>query len=137
MLNEQAIEVSQVPDSQRTCFLPKHFGTRFMLRGEALVYAWMDRLSDDYRGGFWNFLALSNGGFFLAPARSTPMRVTSENGFDGMMSAEAAGIVATLYALCQLANQTCEDDLIEKYHALRDFALSQHAEAACIAQAID
>ncbi len=49
------------------------------------------------------------------------------------MSADAAGIVATLYALCEKYRV---DDLVEKYHALRDFA-GEHPQASAIYAAID
>ncbi|CAB3823350.1 hypothetical protein LMG26684_00699 [Achromobacter mucicolens] len=44
--------------------------------------------------------------------------------------------VATLDALCELCSQYPSDDLVEKYHALRDFA-GEHAEANAIFAAID
>lgn len=49
---------------------------------------------------------------------------------------DGAGIVATLYALCELFSQYRSDDLAEKYHALRDFA-GEHAEANAIFVVID
>ncbi|KAG1254488.1 hypothetical protein G6F66_015020 [Rhizopus arrhizus] len=58
------------------------------------------------------------------------------NWCDRNMSADAAGIVATLYALNELCSQHPIDELIEKYHALRDFA-REHSEAAAISAAID
>ncbi len=52
------------------------------------------------------------------------------------MSADAAGIVATLYALCELCGQYPSNDLVEKHHSLRDFARA-HAEAGAIFAATD
>jgi hypothetical protein len=52
------------------------------------------------------------------------------------MSADAAGIVVTLFALCQLSAETEQDGIVELYHALRDFA-AEHAEAGLIFSAID
>ncbi|WP_434060542.1 antirestriction protein [[Acidovorax] ebreus] len=62
------------------------------------------------------------------------------NGFRGELSADAAGIVATLFTLGQLAAETAGTDaadaLIDRYHSLAAFAGS-HPEAAAIYRAID
>lgn len=130
-----------VDESDRLSFLPTFFGKHLMIRGEALVFGWLDRLSDDYNGGYWHFYTLTNGGFYLALSSNKPMRISVEgNGFDGEMSADAAGIVATLFALGQLAGEVqgtnIDDVLIDRYYFLRDFALD-HAEARLIFKAID
>jgi hypothetical protein len=131
------VTASLVAESDRLSFLPNSFGERFMLQGEGLVFAWMSKLSEDYCGAYWHFYTLSNGGFYMAPAIDEPMRVSvNGNGFEGELSADGAGIVATLFALCQLANQTEDDRLIEAYHHLRDY-LDNHAEGSLIFRAID
>lgn len=58
------------------------------------------------------------------------------NGFEGELSADASGIVATLFALCKLANRYADDKLINQYHWLREFAFG-HAEADGIFRVID
>jgi hypothetical protein len=130
-----------VADGDRLSFLPSFFGPRLMMRGESLVFGWLDTLSEDYNGGFWHFYALTNGGFYMAPATDKRMRLeVNGNGFNGEMSSNAAGIVATLFALGQLAAevQGCDsgDVLIDRYYFLRDFATT-HAEAGLILAAID
>jgi len=131
------VTAALVADSDRLNFLPKFFGPRLMMQGESLVFSWMDNLSEDYCGGLWNFYTLSNGGFYMAPESEAPMRVSvNGNGFDGELSADAAGIVATLFALCQLANQTQDDKLIDLYYYLREY-LDHHAEGSLIFRAID
>ncbi|WP_322075526.1 antirestriction protein [Burkholderia cenocepacia] len=140
------ITAAVVPDAQRFEFLPAMFGKSLMLYGEVLVFKWMERLSpyhagglSHYNGGDWNFHTLSNGGYYMAPTTPARMRVVVHgNGFDGFMSADAAGIVATLFALCQLASTECEagQRFAELYHALRDY-VGDHAEAAFIFRAID
>jgi hypothetical protein len=130
------IIATKVPDNRRMRFLPDHFGPRHMLQGEGLVYAWAANLIVGYSGGYWEFFELSNGGFYMVPKTDDVQNVIAPNMFCGALSAEAAGIVATLYGLCQIANSTEEDHLIEKYHALREFALT-HAEGEAILCAID
>jgi hypothetical protein len=63
-----------VPDDARLDFLPRHFGPRFMLRGEPAIYRWLNRLSADYQGGCWHYYDIP-GGFYLAPAREESMRI--------------------------------------------------------------
>jgi hypothetical protein len=131
-----AIVASVVPDHQRSAFLPSQLG-RHMITGEALVFGWLDRLCVDYTGGLWDFYSLSNGGFYLAPSQEKPFAIeVPTNGFIGEMSADAAGIVASLFALCDLANRVGEDKMIDQYHWLRDFAIG-HAESRSIMGAID
>lgn len=137
----QLVTASLVPDNNRLFFLPSYFGPRLMMRGETLVYAWLDRLSQDYNGGYWHYYTLSNGGFYMAPKLSDPLCLEVDgNGFSGELSADAAGIVATLFALGQLAAEVegtdAADDVINSYHFLREF-VDGHAEAGPIFRAID
>lgn len=76
-----------------------------------------------------------------APEHDGRLRIEVDgNGFAGELSADAAGIVATLFALNQLcaelAGTADADALIDRYHHLAAFA-SEHAEAAAIYRAID
>ena len=133
----QPISATLLPEESRMGFLPAFFGEQHMLSGEGLVFCWMRSLSSDYNGGYWNYYTLSNGGFYMAPATDKTFRVTVEgNFFDGELSADAAGVVATLFAVCELANRTGADRIIDLYHLLRDYA-GEHADAASIFAAID
>ena len=38
---DQPVTASLVAEAQRLDFLPTYFGPRLMMRGEALVYAWL------------------------------------------------------------------------------------------------
>lgn len=138
MTNTQACVTSNVvPDELRLNFLPHFLGSHF-LRGEALVYDWASRLSPDYQGGSWTFFRLSNGGFYLAPSHCGPtLHVQWHlNGYDDLMGVDAFGVVVTLFALCHLAEQVRDDRIIDRYHALREYAMV-HTEAAKISRAID
>ncbi|BCM78153.1 antirestriction protein [Aeromonas caviae] len=138
MNNEQLIiTASQVEEEDRMEFLPAFFGESLMLKGEGLVYNWMRRLSEDYQGGLWQFYHLSNGGFYMAPDLDRKLVLcVPGNWFQRELSADAAGIVATLFVLCQLANATEEDRLIDLYYKLKAY-LDFHPEGGLIAQAID
>ncbi|AEC18775.1 hypothetical protein PT7_0235 [Pusillimonas sp. T7-7] len=130
------ITAARVCEAQRLNFLPTMFGKHF-IRGEALVYHWLGQLCSQYSGGYWHFYTLSNGSFYLAPDldHSLPI-VGPDNWFDSEVSPDAAGVIATLFALCSLANETCDDAIIERYHSLRDY-ISFHPEGSLIYGAID
>ncbi|WP_440030530.1 antirestriction protein [Chromobacterium amazonense] len=139
--HDTRIQARVVDDNHRGTFLPDMFGTPLFMRGEGLVFAWMRRLVRDYHGGVWVFYTLDNGGFYLAPKTKEPFALSvAGNGYAGEMSADAAGIVATLFALCQLSHEFAETDqgdrLADRYHALLAFA-AEHAEAGAIRRAID
>jgi hypothetical protein len=130
------ITSSLIPDELRLNVIPRFLG-RHYLTGESMVYDWAARLYRSYQGGLWNFFALSNGGFYMAPAELGRVHVRWHlNGYSDMMGADAFGITVTLFALCHLAEKTQDDTIIERFHQLREFT-TQHVEAANILRAID
>jgi hypothetical protein len=130
------IVAREVPSDERLQILPRHFG-RHMLTVEYAVYAFMRKLANQYTGGYWNYLELSNRGFYMAPQSDSRFLVAVDtNGFTGEMSADAAGITACLFALSHLSFRVRNDQIAEHFHLLRDFAL-EHAEASVILAAID
>jgi hypothetical protein len=131
------IVVTRVPDAERINFLPRHFG-RQMLIVERAVFAHLENLCADYRGGYWNFLELSNGGCYLAPSEARGYRILVEgNGFSGNLDADCAGIVATLFALSHLSMRFPNNErFAERFHQLRDFAC-EHPDGNLIMAAID
>lgn len=132
-----AITATQVPDGeQKLEVLPRHFGG-CMMDVESTVYDFMRRLVPTYRGGLWHFYELSNGGFYMALDQVESVQVHAEmNGYEGDMSADAAGITACLYTFSHLSFETKNDVLIRHYYLLRDFAM-EHAERRKIFAAID
>lgn len=143
--DEQApIQGTLVAEDERMDFLPAFFGKRLMMRGEALVYAWMGSLCDDYIGGMWDFFKLSNGGFYMAPQIQERLKIqVVGNWFDGEVSADAAGIIATLFALgqiCAESDDEGEGEAAKRFYQLHRRLLAyaaEHPEAAQIGRAID
>ena len=130
------VTAQRVREEERMQFLPRYAGKRFLLV-ETAVFRMLAQLSTEYQGGYWHFYTLSNGGFFLAPSAPAHYRLCCDgNGFTGMVSAEAAGLIATAMALSHLSCQFEEERLIEAFYQLRDFA-SGHAEASSIFRALD
>ena len=126
-----------VDDSERLMTLPHHFGRRLMIF-EGTVYTSMRRFAPDYTGGLWQFFELSNQGFYMAPEERRTYRFSVDtNGYEGVMSADAAGITVCLFTYSHLSFEYFGDETFaEHFHRLRDFAL-EHAEASAIFAAID
>ncbi|WP_119258532.1 antirestriction protein [Shinella zoogloeoides] len=137
MLNDTPRAVI-VPDEARQDFLPTLFGRSHLLVAENAVYAWMERLSPlDYRGGSWDFFEHESKPLFLAPRSRTRFRITGDvTCFQGEVSAEAAGIIATMFAFSHLSFQFQSDRLVEGYERLHAYS-ADHPEASEIFQAID
>jgi hypothetical protein len=94
----------------RTKILPTLFGPKYLL-GEEQVYRFMQKFCRDNTAGtgYWNFYVLDNGGYFMAPKTDQRFHlVVASNGYEGEMSAEAAGIVVTLFTLCYLSEVAYE-----------------------------
>ena len=135
---EKIITAIRVPESQRMDVADEHFGIRFPLTVEPMIYQFATQLASAYAGGYWHFYTLSDGGFFMAPDMADTFDVIADNGYQGSISAEALGITACLYAFSNLSfikgafGEKCAD----RYHQLYEFAM-QHPEVAAIRAAID
>ncbi|HFQ7030076.1 TPA: antirestriction protein [Yersinia enterocolitica] len=132
-----------VPQRGRMNFLVTLFGNWF-LRGEALVFNLARHHCQEYNGGSWHYVRLSNGGGYMYPESPEWFNVSvNSNQFGGEMSAEAAGIVLTIFALNRLSwsaydnnYQGFADKLIIEQERLKDYA-EQHPESALIYRAIN
>jgi len=133
------IHRERLDDTQRVDHTAKLFGTYFPIRLESFVFDMARRLSHDYEGGLWHFYAMSNDGFYLAPELPETFNAESENGYQGVVTADALGITACLYAYSHLSftdtgefSNTCA----RQYHLLRDYVFEHH-EAKHILGLID
>jgi len=130
------ITASRVSASQRLNFLPRHFG-RYMMKVESSIYDQFREIAPAYDGGFWHYVDLSNGGCYLAPEGETFLIDQPSNYFRGIVSADAAGVIVTLYVLSAMSFKYSEEPLFaDHFHQLREFA-AEHGEAALIFSAID
>ena len=126
-----------VPDTDRVQHTAKAFGSTFQ-RLEPAIFDMAGRLAAEYNGGYWLFYALSNGGFYMAPRSDTTFIVSSENGFEGELSADAFGIVCCLYSFSHLSfgGDAFADLCANQYHLVREY-MFQHPEVRSILRAID
>jgi hypothetical protein len=128
-----------VPENHRLAITAKIFGGHFPTILEPLVYNFTDKMAEDYRGGYWEFYTLSNGGFYLAPNSDDLFHVTCGNLFEGDLSADALGITVCLYAYSHLSFAGVPDlaDTCNKqYHLLREYVF-EHPEVRAILGATD
>jgi hypothetical protein len=124
--------------------LPEHCGIealyrcfgRHILTVESRIYDCMSQFSAAYSGGCWHFYKLSNGGFYMSPPDGVYEIHIEGNGFQGRMSADAAGITVCLYTYSQLSFECAAETFAKHFHWLHEFA-RDHLEARVIFQAID
>lgn len=139
MTDTPTITRELVAEKERVNHTAALFGHNFPLCLEPFVYGITGMIAEKYRGGYWHFYRLSNNGFYMAPDSDNQFRVSCENGFDGMLSADALGIVVSLYAFSHLSfggpskfAETCA----EHYHLLREYVF-RHDEVDAILRAVD
>lgn len=136
---DEALKITarELNDTERLQMLPKHFG-HLMLTVESAIFNFMAQLSSDYQGGFWSYYELSNGGMYMAPAsgQNTYRISVDGNGYEGTMSADAAGITACLFTLSHLSFAVHDERIAEHFYRLREFAFD-HREASAIIAATD
>jgi Antirestriction protein len=96
-------------------------------------------MAKDYRGGYWEFYTLSNGGFYLAPSPDRVFHVSCDNFFEGYLTADARGITACLYAYSHLSfagPAVFADICADHHHRLREY-MFEHPEVRAILGAAD
>ncbi|TDP78656.1 antirestriction protein [Aquabacterium commune] len=136
-LNPEAWHATHVPEERRLAMLPKLFGERLMIRGEHAVYNFMSAMCSAYGGGFWDYYELANGAVYMVPTGAENFELKWHgNGYEGRVSAHAAGIIVTLCALSEMSFHDRTDTCAENYHKLRE-VLVVHPEGSQIYLATD
>lgn len=139
----ETITKTECSEKDRLAFLPSLLGNAFHAFEKRLYY-FANQLVEGYKGGYWDFYKLSNGGFFCQCDSDyrEPFTFNSPNGISHVVTDEVAGIVLCLITLSDLSF-VCEerfpDDMekvVNAFHALRDF-VGEHEHRAIIYQLID
>ena len=128
-----------VPDAQRSDHVGQLFGVHFPMQLEPVIYDITSSMATEYNGGYWEFYSLSNGGFYMAPDCEKTFAVSCQNYYQGVLSADAIGVVACLYAFSHLSfsrNEKIGRMYARHYHLLREYMM-KHPEVAEILGAID
>ncbi|WP_131783652.1 antirestriction protein [Legionella gresilensis] len=125
-----------IADTQRLDFLPHHFG-RWHGVAESTLYNVFTKFCSQYQGAYWHFYKLSNGGLYMTPEMPGPLKLyVPLNGYQGIVSADAAGIIVTLYMLNYLCNRSQSESFLNLYDLLLDYVYG-HPERKKILSAID
>jgi len=135
-MTSSLITALRVEENKRLAFLPKHFGKLIGI-AERRIYDTLRGLSHNYTGGFWDFYELSNNGFYMAPNLDEKLEIfVVGNQYEGILSGDAAGILACLYVTYDLSVLYESERLLVQYGLLLEFA-EQHNEATAIFKAMD
>lgn len=134
MLTTDRVTAYPVPELERQGFLVAAVGKTHFASFRQALSEYMQALSERAERPPWRFYALSNGGFYAAPLYLTTLpSLYVGKAFEGRISSDAAGIIATLLALTKLGCGSPE------LHAPRDRLLqfgSQHPEWPSISRAV-
>jgi hypothetical protein len=136
---ENTVTLELVPDSQRSDHVGQLFGVHFPMQLEPVIYDITSSMAANYKGGYWDFYKLSNGGFYMALDAEKPFSVSCQNYYTGTLSGDALGIVACLYAYSHLSfsrNEKIGRVYARHYYLLREYMVA-HPEVAEILGAID
>jgi len=104
---------------------------------EHSIYDMLRILSVDYDGGSWHYYRLSNGGFYMAPQELKAYRIRCDgNFFEGEVSANTAGIIATAMAYSHLSFSPRGSRFAHAHELLSEF-IFQHPDVRTIRAALD
>lgn len=137
-------ERTLVSVEDRLKMLPKYFGNSFYGASfDHRIFAMMGKLTSDYKGGFWKFYELKNGGFYMSLDSDSSYELADANGGTSSMSADAASIAACIMAYnhegwrhYEAGNEKGASLLYELCEQLKAFA-SIHPERKQIYRIID
>jgi hypothetical protein len=135
------MNLNLVPENERMNVVARMFDLYYPLRLEPLVFQLAEQLSADYQGGGWTFYTFDETGFLMCPDTDQPFDVVCDNYYSGQVSAQAFGVIVSLYAF-SLASFDAEHPsgqlCARLYHQLKDYILDQeHPEISSILAAID
>lgn len=136
-VHEAVIEARLVTDhSERMLCLPEVAGNECLVL-EHTIYDMLRLMCPDYDGGLWEFFKLSNGGLYMAPEAMQQYQLFGPgNGFNGVVCANSAGIIATAMAYSHLSFHHPGDCFPRAYVHLTHF-IHQQKDAATILAALD
>jgi hypothetical protein len=137
-MNQTPITSHLVPHDRRAAHVAQLFGARWLWI-EGFCFDTAASLCAQYDGGLWDYIALSNSGYYMRPTSGVLLRLACANGFEGSVSADAFGAICCLYAFSHLSFSPDEEFAAlctNHYHWLRAYVL-QHPEATSILAAID
>lgn len=136
MLTE-SIHATKIESARRRVIaLCRYFGD-FVADVEGAIYKQIAEWCSDFRGAYWKYYSLSNGGFLMAPECYSPLHLTNPaNQRKEALDSHAAGIAICLKAYSEL-HAIHKDSLFSEAHErLRDYAV-HHPEWPKIRRLLD
>lgn len=131
----QSLKVIEVNGKERFALLVRHFG-HVCIEFESILSHVMQEICPKYVCGYWRFFELENGAFYMVPAEDNSYQFeVNSNGFKGLISQEAAGIVATILTLNYMLMAHKTKKLVYKFYLLLDYAMA-HEESDAIFAAL-
>jgi len=133
-----SITATIVPENMRLSMFPKYFQNYVGV--ENAIYDMARSLSQDYDGGYWEFVVLSNNGFFIMPSKKMYHVINGMNWSEEDMDEEAFGLTCTIMVMShysfQVKNDTELESVVKNYDALREYAYD-HKYASAIMAILD
>jgi hypothetical protein len=128
---------TRVPKLQRAQTMRQYWGDRCVSL-EMFVFSFMNTFNDAYNGGYWDLNITSNNALYISLSTDEPVRLVSPlNYADETMSADAAGLVLTIYASSYGMHKFPEDAyILETYDKLME-VVGDHPEASKIYRLLD
>ncbi len=126
---EQGVAAPRLgPEGERLGIMPKYIGNSpWLMLLDSTIFAQLQAMCAAYSGGYWEMVETGGGAFFMWPRleakeRGGTLLLVSENGCECLVSPEAAGIVASLYAFNKMCWSTRKEQHALLFHNLMDFA---------------
>ena len=140
------MEYTLVNNNQREKFLPALFNGNALagVKFEHAIYNVMDRTTDEYNGGMWEFAVTSTNAMMMFLDSDKKVTVTRLAGYcDVTMTLKALSMAVFSFVLNQMiwkahedGNETLQQTLTQNFYGLQD-ALAEHPESTQIFQFLD
>lgn len=131
-----------VPENERMSIASKYVGVHpWLMLLDATIFAQLQSMCPAYSGGYWEIVETGNEAYFMWPRMESKRRgglleLSSENGATCLVTPEAAGLVASLFAFNKMCWSTQRDNHVALFQNLMDFART-HPEWVRIQALID
>ncbi|RBW47306.1 hypothetical protein DS885_03930 [Psychromonas sp. B3M02] len=120
---EYEIERNKVPDDQKLEFFPS-FGdcnTWGFIPLEGFIYSFAQRYIENYIGGYWHYVNLSNGGKYIYISDVKELVLTNSfNYFSEKMNSELAGIIICSFVYAQCSEYAYAQGRLELYEQFKN-----------------
>ena len=122
-------------EAERMDFLPARLGNATHLF-ESHLFSWAEQTAENYNGGFWDFVELSNGGFYCRPADHKIYHCKNIAGETADVENDVIGLFATCAALADISWHVADDRILQNYEAVRAF-IALHRECRTLWRLMD